>query len=125
MVFKAMVTPCKMATWWLTKEEYNDAAFMDSLKPSIHLYQRKGYMTATCVSGLRDLEASTYQLMKRNYEQLSLTKSLAPNNGCEAFSICCKCWNNLIRATLILSVASGVLMCYNVAIKKQERSEQH
>ena len=100
MVLKITEAPSRMATWWVTKNEANDIELMNSLKPQIKEYQRKGYMTIRFVSGDRDPVASTYQLMKHNFE-LNVTNScLAPNNGCEVVFIYCQLWNIILVATV-------------------------
>lgn len=125
MIFKIVDIPSPMATWWLTTEESRNPEFMNSLKPTIRHYQRKGYSTATFLSGDQDLEACTHRLMKHNYELHMAQSSLAPDKGCKALSICCKFFYNLLWSTLILSVVFLLVVCYNVAVKKHKRSEQH
>lgn len=125
MVFKTTELPCRMATWWLTTEESKDTELLSSLKPKIRQYQRKGYVTATFFSGNGDLESSTHQLMKHNFQLHAASSSLAPDDGCKAVSICCKCCHIIPKATFILIVALGREKCYNVARKINERSGQH
>lgn len=125
MIFKIVDIPCPMATWWLTTEESRNPEFMNSLKPIIRHYQRKGYATATFLSGDQDLEACTHRLMKHNYELHMAQSSLAPDKGCKALSICCDFYYNLLWSTFILSVAFLSAACYNVAVKKHKRSGQH
>ena len=125
MVFKTTDVPCRMATWWLTTEESKDTELLSSLKPTIRQYQRKGYVTATFLSGNGDLETSTHQLMKHNFQLHAANNSLAPDDGGEAVSICCKCCQEILVATFILIVALVRRMCYNVARKIYERSGQH
>lgn len=121
MIFKTVDIPCPMATWWLTTEESRNPEFMNSLKPTIRQYQRKGYATATFLSGDHDLEACTHHLMKHNYELHLTQSSLAPNEGCKAFYICCKYCRILLWSTLILCIAFPATICYNVAIKKKQK----
>jgi len=125
MLFKATETPCRMATWFLTTEESKDTELLSSLKPKIRHYQQKGYVTATFFSGNSDLETSTHQLMKHNYQLHAANDSLAPDDGCKAVSICCKCCQKILMATFILIIALDQWMCYNVARKINERSGQH
>ena len=125
MIFKTTELPCRMATWWLTTGESKDTELLSSLKPKVRHYQRKGYVTATFLSGNSDLETSTHQLMKHNFQLCAANDRLAPDDGGKAVSICCKCCLIIPVATFILIVALGRRICYNVARKINERSGQH
>ena len=125
MVFKTTDVPCRMATWWLTTEESKDTELLSSLKPKIRHYQQNGYVTATFFSGNSDLETSTHQLMKHNFQLHAANSSLVPDDGDKAVSICCKCCQEILVTTFILIVALACRVCYNVARKIHERSVQH
>lgn len=56
----------KLACWWLTNDDANNAELMNSVKASIKEYQRSGYMTVTYRSGAGDLKTQTHQLLKNN-----------------------------------------------------------
>lgn len=124
MILKTQETPCRMATWWLTKSEAGDAEFNKSLRVSIREYQKAGYMTATFCSGRENLEENTRQLMSHNFE-LQSKANLAPVDGGEAFLLILVSLIYLIRATLIFLVAFSDSIRYNVAMNLCKRSEQH
>lgn len=113
MIFKTVDIPCPMATWWLTTEESQNTEFMCALTPVIRQYQRKGYVTATFLSGEQDLECCTHQLMKHNYELRSSNASLVPFLGCKAVAICylkiLKMYRQHLYLTLLQSGMHGII----------------
>ena len=73
--------PVKIVYIWISREEGQDKALLDSLKPRYAAWRAKGYMPVVMESGEKSLEDSMYLLMKHHYElmakeQLAAEKSL-------------------------------------------------
>ena len=73
--------PTKLVYIWLSREEGQDKALLDSLKPQYAAWRADGYMPVVMESGKGDIEHGMYLLMKHHYEkiaerQLSGEKSL-------------------------------------------------
>ena len=73
--------PVKIVYIWISREEGQDKALLDSLKQRYAAWRAKGYMPVVMESGEKNLEDSMYLLMKHHYEliakkQLAAEKSL-------------------------------------------------
>lgn len=73
--------PTKLVYIWLSREEGQDKALLDSLGPQYAAWRADSYMPIVMESGKGDLEHGMYLLMKHHYEkiakrQLSGEKSL-------------------------------------------------
>ncbi len=72
----------KFATFWLSKEEYENAELMAKLKSEFEFWNEKGYQPVVYRSGTGCLEDSLYGLIKHNFEikskaQVPLGENLA------------------------------------------------
>lgn len=56
---------------WLAKEEKQDQAFRESLKPLYQDYKAKKYTVAVFLSGDRDLAEETGALLRRNKRRIA------------------------------------------------------
>ena len=61
----------KLVYIWLSREEGQDKALLESLKPHYAEWKKQGYMPVVMESGEGKLEDSMYLLMKHNYELLA------------------------------------------------------
>ena len=59
----------KTVEFWLTKEEKNDSAFREALKPVWHQYKLQKYLVAVFLSGEADLYQQTRELLLYNRQQ--------------------------------------------------------
>lgn len=71
MKFEIINAPHKLATFWISREEAEDKAFMTSLKPQFKLWKEKGYLPVVYESGTGSLQDSLYQLIKHNNEVIA------------------------------------------------------
>ena len=74
-------TPVKIAYIWISREEGQNKALLESLKPRYAAWRAQGYLPVVMESGEKRLEDSMYLLMKHHYElmakeQLAAEKSL-------------------------------------------------
>ena len=60
--------PPKLVYIWLSREEGEDHALLDSLKHRIKSWRGQGYMPVVMESGRGNLENSMFLLMKHHYE---------------------------------------------------------
>lgn len=61
----------KIVTLWLTKEEQNDPALWESLKPIYQQYKDQSYLVAVFLSGEEDLYQQTRDLLLYNRRRLA------------------------------------------------------
>ena len=58
-------------TFWLTREERDDPAFRESLKPIYQQYKDQNYLVAVFLSGEEDLYQQTRDLLLYNRRRLA------------------------------------------------------
>ena len=61
----------KIVELWLTREEKEDAAFRESLKPLYQQYKAQNYLVAVFLSGEADLYQQTRDLLLYNRQRLA------------------------------------------------------
>ena len=61
----------KIVEIWLTKEEQNDFALRESLKPLYQQYKEQKYLVAVFLSGEEDLYQQTRDLLLYNQRRLA------------------------------------------------------
>lgn len=61
----------KIVELWLTKEEKDDLAFRESLKPIYQKYKEQKYLVAVFLSGEEDLYQQTRDLLLYNRRRLA------------------------------------------------------
>ena len=61
----------KIVELWLTKEEKNDPAFRESLRPLYQKYKDQKYLVAVYLSGEEDLYQQTRDLLLYNRRKLA------------------------------------------------------
>ena len=61
----------KIVELWLTREERDDSAFRESLKPIYQQYKDKKYLVAVFLSGEEDLYQQTRDLLLYNRRRLA------------------------------------------------------
>ena len=61
----------KIVELWLTREERDDSAFRESLKPIYQQYKDQNYLVAVFLSGEEDLYQQTRDLMLYNRRRLA------------------------------------------------------
>ena len=61
----------KIVELWLTREEKNDPAFRESLKPIYQQYKDQKYLVAVFLSGEEDLYQQTRDLLLYNRRRLA------------------------------------------------------
>lgn len=59
----------KTVEFWLTKEEKNNSAFREALKPIWHQYKVQKYLVAVFLSGEADLYQQTRELLLYNRQR--------------------------------------------------------
>lgn len=71
----------KIVELWLTREEKEDAAFRESLKPLYQQYKAQNYLVAVFLSGEADLYQQTRDLLLYNQRRLAETEVQAQKQG--------------------------------------------
>ena len=61
----------KIVELWLTREERDDSAFRESLKPIYQQYKDQNYLVAVFLSGEEDLYQQTRDLLLYNRRRLA------------------------------------------------------
>ena len=61
----------KIVELWLTREERDDSAFRESLKPIYRQYKDQNYLVAVFLSGEEDLYQQTRDLLLYNRRRLA------------------------------------------------------
>ena len=61
----------KIVELWLTREERDDSAFRESLKPIYQQYKDQNYLVAVVLSGEEDLYQQTRDLLLYNRRRLA------------------------------------------------------
>lgn len=61
----------KIVELWLTREERDDPAFRESLKPIYQQYKDQKYLVAVFLSGEEDLYQQTWDLLLYNRRRLA------------------------------------------------------
>ena len=61
----------KIVELWLTREERDDSAFRESLKPIYQQYKDQNYLVAVFLSGEEDLYQQTRDLLLYNLRRLA------------------------------------------------------
>ena len=61
----------KIVELWLTREEKEDAAFQESLKPIYQQYKAQNYLVAVFLSGEEELYQQTRDLLLYNRRRLA------------------------------------------------------
>ena len=61
----------KIVELWLTREERDDSAFRESLKPIYQQYKDQNYLVAVFLSGEEDLYKQTRDLLLYNRRRLA------------------------------------------------------
>lgn len=71
----------KIVELWLTREEKEDAAFRESLKPLCQQYKAQNYLVAVFLSGEADLYQQTRDLLLYNQRRLAEKEVQAQKQG--------------------------------------------
>lgn len=66
----------KIIYFFLSREERDDLAFRESLKPQYKVWKEKGYISCVFLSGDEDLKENTAELLKHNIKVMA-KKALA------------------------------------------------
>ena len=71
----------KIAYYWLSKEEKEDTAVRESLRPHYRDWKAKGYKVCVFLSGTGDLVENTKELLIHNKNVLAAKKAKQELNG--------------------------------------------
>lgn len=77
----------KIVELWLTREEKEDAAFQESLKPIYQQYKAQNYLVAVFLSGEADLYQQTRDLLLYNRRRLAEKDVQAQKQGQQAMTM--------------------------------------
>lgn len=77
----------KIVELWLTREEKEDAAFQESLKPIYQQYKAQNYLVAVFLSGEADLYQQTRDLLLYNRRRLAEKDVQAQKQGRQAMTM--------------------------------------
>ena len=77
----------KIVALWLTKEERDDPAFRESLKPLYQKYKDQKYLVAVYLSGEEDLYQQTRDLLLYNRRRLAEKEVQAEKRARRAMSL--------------------------------------
>ena len=77
----------KIVELWLTREEKEDAAFRESLKPLYQQYKAQNYLVAVFLSGEADLYQQTRDLLLYNQRRLAEKEVQAQKQGQQAMTM--------------------------------------
>ena len=77
----------KIVELWLTREEKEDAAFRESLKPLYQQYKAQNYLVAVFLSGEADLYQQTRDLLLYNRRRQAEKEVLAQKQEHQAMTM--------------------------------------
>lgn len=77
----------KTVELWLTREERDDLAFRESLKPMYQKYKEQKYLVAVFLSGEADLYQQTRDLLLYNRRRLAEKDVQAQKQGQQAMTM--------------------------------------
>ena len=77
----------KIVELWLTREEKEDAAFRESLKPLYQQYKAQNYLVAVFLSGEADLYQQTRDLLLYNRRRQAEKEVLAQKQAQQAMTM--------------------------------------
>ena len=77
----------KIVELWLTREERDDAAFRESLKPLYQQYKAQNYLVAVFLSGEADLYQQTRDLLLYNQRRQAEKEVQEQKQGRQAMTM--------------------------------------
>lgn len=77
----------KIVELWLTREEKDNAAFRESLKPLYQQYKAQNYLVAVFLSGEADLYQQTRDLLLYNRRRLAEKEVQKQKQGQQAIAM--------------------------------------
>ena len=77
----------KIVELWLTREEKEDAAFQESLKPIYQQYKAQNYLVAVFLSGEADLYQQTRDLLLYNQRRQAEKEVQEQKQGRQAMTM--------------------------------------